>query len=147
VVKLLRSMPERNRFVRGIRSWVGLRQTGMPYERQARNAGRPKYSFARLMLLALDGLISFSYTPLRVASLSGVGISLLSFLLAGFYFIKKLTTGLNPPGFTTLVVAVFFLAGIQLITIGVMGEYIGRIFDEVKRRPLYVVRRVTGHEG
>jgi dolichol-phosphate mannosyltransferase len=99
------------------------------------------------MLLALDGLISFSYTPLRVASLSGVGISLLSFLLAGFYFIKKLTTGLGPPGFATLVVAVFFLAGIQLITIGVMGEYIGRIFDEVKRRPLYVVRRVTGHEG
>ncbi len=147
VVNLLRSMPERNRFVRGIRSWVGLRQTGLPYERQARNAGRPKYSFARLMLLALDGLISFSYTPLRVASLSGVGISLLSFLLAGFYFIKKLTTGLNPPGFATLVVAVFFLAGIQLITIGVMGEYIGRIFDEVKRRPLYIVRRVTRHEG
>jgi dolichol-phosphate mannosyltransferase len=147
VVNLLRSMPERNRFVRGIRSWVGLRQTGMPYERQARNAGRPKYSFGRLMLLALDGLISFSYTPLRVASLSGVGISLLSFLLAGFFFIKKLTTGLNPPGFATLVVAIFFLAGIQLITIGVMGEYIGRIFDEVKRRPLYVVRRVTGHEG
>ena len=147
VVNLLRSMPERNRFVRGIRSWVGLRQTGLPYERQARNAGRPKYSFARLMLLALDGLISFSYTPLRVASLSGVGISLLSFLMAGFFFIKKLTTGLNPPGFATLVVAIFFLAGIQLITIGVMGEYIGRIFDEVKRRPLYVVRRVTGHEG
>ena len=147
VVNLLRSMPERNRFVRGIRSWVGLRQTGLPYERQARNAGRPKYSLARLMLLALDGLISFSYTPLRVASLSGVGISLLSFLLAGFFFIKKLTTGLNPPGFATLVVAIFFLAGIQLITIGVMGEYIGRIFDEVKRRPLYVVRRVTGHEG
>ena len=147
VVNLLRSMPERNRFVRGIRSWVGLRQTGLPYERQARNAGRPKYSFARLMLLALDGFISFSYTPLRVASLSGVGISLLSFVLAGFYFIKKLTTGLNPPGFATLVVAVFFLAGIQLITIGVMGEYIGRIYDEVKRRPLYVVRRVTGNEG
>ncbi len=147
VVNLLRSMPERNRFVRGIRSWVGLRQTGLLYERQARNAGRPKYSFARLMLLALDGLISFSYTPLRVASLSGVGISLLSFLLAGFFFIKKLTTGLNPPGFAALVVAIFFLAGIQLITIGVMGEYIGRIFDEVKRRPLYVVRQVTGHEG
>lgn len=147
VVSLLRSMPERNRFVRGIRSWVGLRQTGLPYERQARHAGRPKYSFGRLMLLALDGLISFSYIPLRVASLAGVGISLLSFLLAGFYFIKKLTTGLNPPGFATLVVAIFFLAGIQLITIGVMGEYVGRIFDEVKRRPLYVVRRVTGHEG
>jgi glycosyltransferase involved in cell wall biosynthesis len=147
VVNLLRSMPERNRFVRGIRSWVGLRQTGLPYERQARNAGRPKYSFGRLMLLALDGLISFSYTPLRVASISGFGISVISFLLAGFFLIKKLTTGLDPPGFATLVVAIFFLAGIQLITVGIMGEYIGRIFDEVKRRPLYVVRRVTGHEG
>ena len=144
VVNLLQSMPERNRFVRGIRSWVGLRQTGLSYERQARYAGRPKYTFGRLMLLALDGFISFSHTPLRVASLLGLSISLLSFLLAGFYFVKKLTTGLSPPGFATLVVSIFFLAGIQLITIGVMGEYIGRIFDEVKQRPLYVVRRVTG---
>ena len=144
VVNLLRAMPERNRFVRGIRSWVGLRQTGLPYERQARYAGQPRYTFARLMLLALDGFISFSHTPLRAASLLGLGISLLSFLLAGFYFVKKIIAGLSPPGFATLVVAVFFLAGIQLITIGVMGEYIGRIFDEVKQRPLYVVRRVTG---
>jgi dolichol-phosphate mannosyltransferase len=147
VVALLQSMPERNRFVRGIRSWVGLRQMGLPCERQARHAGRPKYTFGRLLLLALDGLISFSYTPLRVASLLGLSISLLSFLLAGFYFIKKLTTGLSPPGFATLVVAIFFLAGIQLISIGVMGEYIGRIFDEVKQRPLYVLRRVMRSGG
>lgn len=143
VVDLLQSMPERNRFVRGIRSWVGLRQTGLRYERHARHAGRPKYTFGRLTLLALDGFISFSHTPLRIASLLGFSISLLSFLLAGFYFVKKLTLGLNPPGFATLVVAIFFLAGIQLITIGVMGEYVGRIFDEVKQRPLYVVRRVS----
>ena len=144
VVDLLRSMPERNRFVRGIRSWVGLRQVGLPYERHARHAGRPKYTFGHLMLLALDGFISFSHMPLRVASLLGLGISALSFLLAAFYFVKRLTTGLTPPGFATLVVAIFFLAGIQLITIGVVGEYIGRIFDEVKQRPLYVVRRVIG---
>lgn len=144
VVDLLQSMPERNRFVRGIRSWVGLKQTGLAYQRDARHAGRPKYTFGRLMLLALDGFISFSHMPLRVASLLGLGISLMSFVLAAFYFVKKLTMGLNPPGFATLVVAIFFLAGIQLITIGVMGEYIGRIFDEVKQRPLYVVRRVTG---
>ncbi|MDQ7030147.1 MAG: glycosyltransferase family 2 protein [Ardenticatenia bacterium] len=142
VVKLLQSMPERNRFVRGIRSWVGLRQIGMPYERDARYAGRSKYTVGRLMVLALDGIISFSYAPLRVASLLGISISLLSFAIAIFYFVKKLTTGLNPPGFATLVVAIFFLAGIQLITIGVMGEYVGRIFDEVKRRPIYVVRRI-----
>ena len=98
------------------------------------------------MLLALDGFISFSHMPLRVASLLGLGISLLSFLVAGFYFAKKVLRGLNPAGFTTLVVAVFFLAGIQLMTIGVVGEYVGRIFDEVKRRPLYVVRRVSGYE-
>lgn len=143
VVDLLHAMPERNRFIRGIRSWVGLRQTGVPYERQARHDEKPKYSLGRLMLLAVDGLISFSHMPLRLASLLGFFISALSFLLAIFYTIKKLTSGLNPPGFATLVVAIFFLAGIQLITIGVMGEYIARIFDEVKQRPLYVVREVT----
>jgi len=143
VVNQLIRMRERNRFVRGIRSWVGLNQVGVPYNRDARHGGRPKYTFSRLMLLALDGLISFSHTPLRIASLSGLVISLLSFLLAVFYAVKKLIMGLSPPGFATLVVAIFFLAGIQLITIGVMGEYVGRIFDEVKQRPLYVVRRIV----
>jgi glycosyltransferase involved in cell wall biosynthesis len=147
VVNQLIRMPERNRFVRGIRSWVGFNQIGLPYKRDIRHAGRPKYTFGRLMLLALDGLISFSHTPLRIASLSGLIISMLSFLLAVFYTVKKLTTGLNPPGFATLVVAIFFLAGIQLITIGVIGEYIGRIFDEVKQRPLYVVRRVMRNKA
>jgi glycosyltransferase involved in cell wall biosynthesis len=144
VVDLLQSMPERNRFVRGIRSWVGLRQLGIPYERQAREAGHPKYTFGRLMLLALDGFISFSHAPLRVASILGFAISLVSLLLATFYFVKRVTTGLNPPGFPTLVVALFFLSGVQLVTLGVIGEYVGRIFDEVKQRPLYIVRRVTG---
>ncbi len=144
VVDLLNSMPERNRFVRGIRSWVGFRQTGLAYERQARHAGKPKYTFAKLLYLALDGLISFSYLPLRMISLAGLTVSLLSILIAIFYTIQRLTVGLNPPGFATIVVAIFFLAGVQLITIGVIGEYIGRIFEEVKRRPLYVVRQVWG---
>ena len=142
VVDLLVGMPERNRFVRGIRSWVGLDQVGLAYERHARNAGRPKFTVTRLIYLALDGLVSFSYVPLRVITMLGFGVSLLSIMLAVFYAIKKLTVGLNPPGFATLTVAVFFLAGMQLITIGVIGEYVGRIFEEVKRRPLYVVRRV-----
>lgn len=146
VVNLLRSMPERNRFVRGIRSWVGLNQTGLPCERQARHGGKPKYTFGRLMLLALDGLISFSYVPLRIITVLGFSVSLLSIILAVFYTVKKLLYGLSPPGFATLVVSIFFLAGIQLITVGVMGEYIGRIFDEVKQRPLYVVRKVTGKQ-
>lgn len=142
VVDLLNGMPERNRFVRGIRSWVGLNQIGLAYERQARNAGKPKYTFKRLVYLALDGLVSFSYVPLRVITMLGFSISLLSILLAVFYSVKKLLYGLNPPGFATIVVSIFFLAGIQLIMMGVIGEYVGRIFDEVKRRPLYVVRRV-----
>ena len=144
VVDLLVGMPERNRFVRGIRSWVGLDQIGLAYERQARYAGRVKYTFSRLVYLALDGLISFSFIPLRAISLVGFAVSALSILLAIGYAIQKITAGLNPPGFATTVVAIFFLAGVQLITIGVIGEYVGRIFEEVKRRPLYVVRRVTG---
>lgn len=143
VVDLLVRMPERNRFVRGIRSWVGFRQVGVPYERQTRHAGTPKYTLRKLIYLALDGLVSFSHMPLRIITLLGFTVSLLSFLVALFYFIKKLTIGVGVAGFTTLVVSIFFLAGIQLMTIGVIGEYIGRISDEVKHRPLYVARRVT----
>jgi glycosyltransferase involved in cell wall biosynthesis len=144
VVDLLVGMPERNRFVRGIRSWVGLDQVGLAYERHARQAGKPKFTFTRLVFLALDGLVSFSYVPLRVITMLGLTVSVMSIVLAIFYAIKKLTVGLNPPGFATLTVAIFFLAGMQLITIGVIGEYVGRIFEEVKRRPLYVVRQVSG---
>ncbi|RRR73278.1 MAG: glycosyltransferase [Candidatus Viridilinea halotolerans] len=146
VVELLNAMPERNRFVRGIRSWVGFRQTGLAYERHARHAGKPKYTLSKLIYLALDGLVSFSFLPLRLISLTGVAVSFLSILIAIAYTIQKLTIGLSPPGFATLVVSIFFLAGIQLITIGVIGEYVGRIFEEVKRRPLYVVRKVWGRE-
>lgn len=144
VVDLLVGMPERNRFVRGIRSWVGLDQVGLAYERHARNAGRPKFTLTRLVYLALDGLVSFSYVPLRVITMLGLAVSCVSIVLALFYAVKRLTVGLNPPGFATLIVAIFFLAGMQLITIGVIGEYVGRIFEEVKRRPLYVVRKLTG---
>ena len=143
VVELLKSMPERSRFIRGIRSWVGLRQVGVPFERHERYAGQSKYTFGRLILLALDGLISFSYVPLRFITFLGLGVSYLSIFLAVFYFVKKLLYGLSPPGFATLVVSIFLLAGIQLITMGVIGEYVGRIFEEAKRRPLYVLRRAT----
>jgi dolichol-phosphate mannosyltransferase len=145
VVEVLNGMPERNRFVRGIRSWIGLDQIGLAYERHARYAGRPKYTFRRLVYLALDGLISFSYVPLRMISLLGLAVSLISIVLAAFYAIQKIFFELSPPGFATLVVSIFFLAGIQLVTIGVIGEYVGRIFDEVKRRPLYVVRQTVRH--
>ena len=143
MVDMLAAMPERNRFLRGIRSWVGMDQVGLAYERHARFAGKPKYTFARLIYLALDGLVSFSYLPLRAITTMGLGISMISIGLAAFYTIKRITIGLNPPGFATVTVALFFLSGVQLITIGVIGEYVGRIFEEVKQRPLYLVRRIT----
>jgi glycosyltransferase involved in cell wall biosynthesis len=146
VVDLLVNMPERNRFMRGIRSWVGLDQVGLPYARQARHGGKTKYGFIRLLYLALDGLFSFSFIPLRIITLLGFGVSLLSIVVAALYAIQKLTVGLSPPGFATLIVSILFLSGVQLITIGVIGEYIGRIFEEVKRRPLYVVRRIIRQE-
>jgi dolichol-phosphate mannosyltransferase len=95
-----------------------------------------------LVYLALDGLVSFSFIPLRVITVLGFSVSFISILLAIGYTIQKLTRGLSPPGFATTIVAIFFLAGIQLITVGVIGEYVGRIFEEVKHRPLYVVRKV-----
>jgi dolichol-phosphate mannosyltransferase len=144
VVDLLCAMPERTRFVRGIRSWIGFRQKGLPYERQARGAGKSKYTFRRLVLLAMNGFVSFSHTPLRAASVLGLLISAVAFFLALFYTVKKIVVGLHPPGFATLITAILFMAGVNLITLGVMGEYVGRIFDEVKRRPLYVVGRVLG---
>ena len=143
VVELLTAMPERNRFVRGIRSWVGLDQIGMPYERHGRYGGDSKYTLSRLIFLALDGLGSFSFLPLRGISIAGFFVSGVSIILAIAYAIQRLTVGLSPPGFASLIVAIFFLSGIQLITIGVIGEYVGRIFEEVKRRPLYVVRQVV----
>jgi glycosyltransferase involved in cell wall biosynthesis len=144
VVELLNGMPERNRFVRGIRSWVGLSQVGLEYARQPRYAGKPKYTLSRLVYLALDGLVSFSFLPLRAITIVGFAVSLISIVLAIIYAIQKLTVGLSPAGFATTIVAILFLAGVQLVTIGVIGEYVGRIFEEVKQRPLYVVRRVMG---
>jgi glycosyltransferase involved in cell wall biosynthesis len=143
VVDLLKNMPERNRFVRGIRSWVGHNQVGIPFERHARYAGTSKYTVGRLILLALDGLISFSYVPLRFITALGLSVSFLSLFMAVFFFVKKLLYGLSPPGYASLIVSIFFLAGIQLITLGVIGEYVGRIFEEAKRRPMYVLRRVS----
>jgi hypothetical protein len=147
VVDVLISLPERNRFVRELRCWVGFRQIGLPYERGARFAGDPKNSFRQLASLALDGLISFSYLPLRLATLLGFAISVLSLLAATYYLIKGLINDLQPPGFATLVVLVLFLGSVQLITIGVVGEYIGHVLKEVKARPTYVVDRVFEHQS
>lgn len=146
VVDALALLPERNRFVRGLRSWVGFKQVGLVYARDARFAGTSKYTFRKLVGLALDGLISFSYVPLRLASTLGLVVSLLSLVAAAYYFFKAITVGLRPPGFATLVVLVTFLGGIQLITIGVVGEYIGHVLDEVKARPTYLIREVLSRQ-
>ena len=143
VVRILVAMPERTRFVRGLRSWVGLRQIGVPYDRDARYGGEPKYNFWRLVLLAVDGVVSLSHVPLRLVTTLGFIMSAFALLLGAFFIVKKMIIGLSPPGYASTMTAIFLLAGIQLVTIGVVGEYIGRIFDEVKRRPLYVLRRVT----
>jgi len=146
VVDLLNSMPEKNRFIRGIRAWIGLKQIGVEYERDPRFAGTPKYSLRKLIGLALDGIISFSYRPLKFATQAGFFISTASFLGGFFYFIYWLLRGDAPKGFTTLAILILLLAGIQLIMIGIMGEYIGRIHEEVKNRPLFITKKLIGIE-
>lgn len=145
VVDTLKSMHERNRFVRGLRSWSGFRQIGLEYDREKRQGGEVKYTMPKLMKLALDGIFSFSYFPLQIAGYTGFIISIISFLGILVYLYKKLFIGGEPQGFPTLVILVLFMGGIQLISLGVIGEYIGRIYDEVKRRPTYIVRKIWGN--
>ncbi|MGQ0704435.1 MAG: glycosyltransferase family 2 protein, partial [Gemmatimonadales bacterium] len=136
VVDLLAAMPERNKFLRGLRSWVGFRQTEVVYERDPRFAGVPKYTLPKLIKLALDGMISYSYVPLRLSYWFGFGVAFLSFLLALIYFAQRILSDQPiPRGFTTLAILILFLGGVQLLALGLLGEYIGRIYDEVKRRP------------
>jgi len=144
VIDTLKSMQERNRFVRGLRSWVGFHQVGLAYDRGERYSGEVKYTLPKLMKLALDGIFAFSYFPLQLASYTGFIISIISFLGILVYLYRKLFVGGEPQGFPTLVILILFMGGIQLIFLGVIGEYIGRIYDEVKRRPNYVVREMYG---
>ncbi len=146
IVKILNRLPERNRFVRGIRSWSGYRQIGMEYERDKRLAGEPKYTMKKLFKLAFDGLISFSKLPLRIASVMGVAVSALSFLYGIGTFFQKVFTQTTVPGYATTIILITFLGGIQLITIGIIGEYLGRVYDEVKNRPLYILSDVIGFD-
>lgn len=141
VVEALRALPERTRFLRGLRSWVGLRQTGIEYTRQARHSGESKYSLAKLFKLAFDGIVSFSTAPLKVALFLGLVVSAAGFALIVLIVYLRLSHRFDLPGWTSLMVMVLFLGGIQLITIGIVGEYIARIYEEVKRRPLYLLAR------
>lgn len=142
----LNALPERNRFVRGLRTWIGYRQIGIRYERQARAAGQPKYTLRSLMNLALDGVINFSYKPLRVLGVAGMIIGVLAIAAGVLFFVMSVTNttvlGYNPrdaPGWTSLILTILFLSAVQLFGLGVMGEYIGRLFEETKRRPPYMI--------
>jgi glycosyltransferase involved in cell wall biosynthesis len=140
-VDTLNRLPERNRFFPGLRTWVGFTTGEVLYDRKERAAGQPQQTLGRLLRYALDGVFSFSYLPLRLLTYAGVFIALLGFSAAIFYAVRRIL-GIEtaPTGYTTLVTIVLFLGGVQLIGIGVLGEYLGRIYDEVKQRPLYVVR-------
>lgn len=144
VVDILKSMPERNRFVRGLRTWAGFRQIGYEYAREARFAGESKYSLGKLMKLAFDGLVSYSYVPLRLVSNVGLLVSATALGYMGYLLLSRLFGGTPIAGWTSTVVIVLFLGGVQLLSLGVIGEYVGRIFEEVKHRPHYVVRERVG---
>ena len=148
VVDLLNSMPERNRYVRGLRAWVGFRQTAVPFDRPPRFAGEAKYTFAGSFGLALDGILALSKFPLRVATYFGLLVSFASFLLGIWYIVQRLIGHVDQVrGWASTVVIVLFLGGVQLLTIGIIGEYLSRIYDEVKQRPLFVVRERLGFEA
>jgi glycosyltransferase involved in cell wall biosynthesis len=143
----LRRSPERHRYLRGLRRWVGFRQIGLPVERDARYAGASKYSPRKLFKLAFDGIFSFSVVPLRAATMLGALAIGGSLAFAAFAIVSHLFYSQSPAGFTALIVSVVFLAGVQLLFLGLIGEYIGRIFEQVKQRPQYVVDRVLGEES
>lgn len=140
----INSLPESHRFFPGLRAWVGFRQVLLEYDREARHRGSPKQTFRRLIRYAADGVLSFSFRPLRMLTATGLGVCGLAFLVAAWFAVKRLS-GLEtaPLGFTTLCCAIFGLGGLQLIGMGVLGEYVGRIFEEAKGRPLFVVRDET----
>lgn len=144
VLLSLADLKERHRFMKGLFAWVGFRQTSMSYIREARAAGVTRWNYWKLWNFALEGITSFTIGPLRIWSYVGAALAAIAFLYALFLTGNVLLYGIDVPGYASLMVAVLFLGGVQLITLGVLGEYVGRIFQEVKGRPLYVVRETLG---
>jgi glycosyltransferase involved in cell wall biosynthesis len=144
VVDTIRRMPERNRFMKGMFAWGGFRQTAVEYDRREREVGQSKFNYWKLWTLALDGITSTSTAPLRIWSYMGVVIALVSLVYAVFLVVRTTLSGVDTPGYASLMVATLFLGGVQLISLGVLGEYIGRILIEAKQRPIYVVRSRIG---
>lgn len=140
----LRRLPERNRFMKGLFAWVGFRQATVYFDRHPRHAGVTTWNYWRLWNLALDGITSFSSLPLRIWSYLGAGIALCAFFYASFLILRTLFFGIDLPGYASIMVTILFIGGIQLIGLGVLGEYLGRIFEEVKQRPMYLIRESHG---
>jgi polyisoprenyl-phosphate glycosyltransferase len=146
VVDVIKAMPERNRFMKGLFAWSGFKQTAVEYDRVERSVGTTKFRYWKLWTLALDGITSASTAPLRIWSYVGVIVALLSFLYALYIIIRTIITGVDAPGYASLMTAVLFFGGLQLISLGVLGEYVGRILVETKQRPIYIVRQEIGME-
>ncbi|MEA5538101.1 glycosyltransferase family 2 protein [Limnoraphis robusta Tam1] len=146
VVDALKQLPETHRFMKGLFAWVGFQQTFIEYDRPPRFQGTTKWNYWKLWNLAIEGITSFSSMPLRVWSYLGLFISLLAFVYGSFLIIRTLILGIDVPGYASLMVAILFLGGIQLLTLGIIGEYLSRVHDEVKRRPLYLVRDCYGFD-
>jgi glycosyltransferase involved in cell wall biosynthesis len=146
VVEALKQLPESRRFMKGLFAWVGFRQTFIEYDRHPRFQGKSTWNYWKLWNFALEGIISFSSIPLRIWSYLGLLISLLAFVYASFLIARTLIFGIDLPGYASLMVAILFLGGIQLLTLGIIGEYLSRVHDEVKKRPLYLVRDCYGFD-
>lgn len=146
VVDVLKSMPEKHRFVRGMVAWSGFRQTALPYERDVRQAGVSKYPLRKMLKFASDGIISFSSTPLKLATNLGLIASGLAVLGVVYVLFLRIFTSIWVEGWTALMIAVLFMGGVQLISLGVIGEYVGRIYEESKDRPLYILKERIGFE-
>jgi dolichol-phosphate mannosyltransferase len=147
VVDLLNSMPERNRYIRGLRAWIGFRQTAVKFERDPRFAGEVKYTFKKSLALAINSLVSFSKVPLRLSTYLGLFSALIALFMASLVLYWRLQQPDSPvTGLATILIAVFFLGSVQLISIGILGEYIGRIYEEVKSRPAYTIAEIAGLE-
>jgi len=146
VVDLLNRMPERNRYLRGLRAWLGFRQTAVQFERPPRIAGEPKYTFLKSLGLGINGIVGFSRVPLRIATYLGITASAVSIVLTGWAFYQRLVGNDTVRGWASTLVVILLLGGVQLLMIGILGEYLSRIYDEVKQRPMYVIGELRGFE-
>ena len=144
VVDALKSMPERTRYMKGMYAWVGFRTATVDYDVAERAAGESRFGLVKLWRLALDGIVSFSALPLRMSSFLGALFALVALGYGAWLVARTLVHGVDVPGYASLMVVVLFLGGVQLLSLGVIGEYLGRVYDEVKARPLYVVRARVG---